>query len=261
MGRSSQETKLSKEIRDAFKVIGLMHERVQCGIIPLRHGGYLHLASNGCPDIWTKLGFVEVKDQTDLSPEQVAWHEKARNNGVRVAVARSKDEALQIIDKWKKEDKEKMSIEQDDSKEIQIAAKRYKEARARLIDSDVWREFLDAADEFNDTLGIDAVNVSCARVEDTPIGLTVTEPDATVIAPTEPEQKYDNATVDALVRSALSGIDTVESALTIIKLATDCGLDSKTVSKSLKRIGARTNGGVKRGVRYYLPVAAQTEEV
>lgn len=153
-----------------------------------------------------------------------------------------------------------MSIEQDDSKEIQIAAKRYKEARAKLIDSDVWREFLDAADEFNDTLGIETVNVSCARLEDTPIGLTVPEPDSTVIAPTEPEQKYDDATVDALVRSALSGINTVESALTIIKLATDCGLDSKTVGKALKRIGAKTNGGVKRGVRYYLPIAAQTEE-
>lgn len=153
-----------------------------------------------------------------------------------------------------------MTLEQDDSKEIQIAAKRYKEARAKLVNSDAWREFLDAADQFNDTLGIETVNVSCARVEDTPIGLTVTEPDATVIAPTEPEQKYDDATVDALVRSALSGIDTVETALTILKLATDCGLDSKTVGKSLKRIGAKTNGGVKRGVRYYLPVTVQTEE-
>lgn len=153
-----------------------------------------------------------------------------------------------------------MSIEQDDSKEIQQAAKRYKEARVKLITSDVWVEYQDAADQFNDTLGIDAVNVTCTRIEDTPIGLTVTEPDATVIAPTEPEQKYDDATVDTLVRSALSGIETVESALTIIKLATDCGLDSKTVGKALKRIGAKTNGGVKRGVRYYLPVAAQAEE-
>ena len=154
----------------------------------------------------------------------------------------------------------KLSIEQDNTNEIQHAAKRYKDARAKLISSDAWREFLDSADQFNDTLGIDALKVDCSRVDNASFGLPVTEPDATVVAPTEPEQKYDDATVDGIVRRALSGIETVESAMTIIKISSDCGLDSKTVSKSLKRIGALNNGGVKRGVRYYLPVAATEQD-
>jgi hypothetical protein len=261
MGRSSEETKLSKAIRDRLKVEGVMHERIQCGTVPLRHGSFMHLASPGTPDVWTSLGWIEVKDKSDLSQEQLAWHAQARHNNVRVTVARSPDEAMAAIENWKRLDEEKMmAVEQDDPNEIQHAAKRYKAARLKLVNSDVWREFLDASDQFNDALGVDALKVDCSRIEDAPLGAPVTEPDATVVAPTEPEQKYDNDTVDGIVRRALSGIETVESAITVIKLAKDCELDSKTIAKSLKRICALTNGGTKRGVRYYLPVATQTEE-
>jgi hypothetical protein len=240
-----------------------MHERVQCGIVPLRHGSFMHLASPGTPDVWTSLGWIEVKDKSDLSQEQLAWHAKARYNNVRVTVARSPDEAMAAIENWKRLDKEKMmAVEQDNPNEIQHAAKRYKAARLKLVNSDVWREFLDASDQFNDVLGIDALKVDCSRIEDAPLGapVTVTDPDSFIVTADEPEQKYDNDTVDGIVRRALSGIDTVESAITVIKLAKDCELDSKTISKSLKRICALTNGGTKRGVRYYLPFVAQAEE-
>jgi hypothetical protein len=120
MGRSSEETKLSKAIRERLKVEGVMHERVQCGIVPLRHGSFMHLASPGTPDVWTSLGWIEVKDKSDLSQEQLAWHAKARHNNVRVTVARSPDEAMAAIENWKRLDKEKMmAVEQDDPNEIQ----------------------------------------------------------------------------------------------------------------------------------------------
>jgi hypothetical protein len=257
MGRSSEETKLSKAIRERLKVDGVAHERVQCGIVPMRHGGFMHLATPGTPDLWTSLGWIEVKDKTELSQEQLAWHAKARYHNVRVTVARSADEAIAAIENWKRLDKEnQMTFEQDYATEIQHTAKRLQETRANLVNSDVWREYLDASTALNDAIGLDALQVDCSRVDDAPIGLTLTEPDATIVAPTEPSQKYDDAAVDAIVRGALSGIETVESALTILKLAKDCELDSKTIGKSLKRIGAQTNGGTKRGMRYYLPVEA-----
>jgi len=260
MRRSSEETKLSKAIRDAFDILGIWWVRVQSGKFAMKRGGYMHAAENGTPDLWTPYGLLEVKDLSPLSDDQRAWHSKAESHNVRVAVVRSPREAIDVVSNWKKEDEKKMCDNTESSNEIQHAAKRYKEARAKLITSDAWREFLDSADQFNDTLGIDALKVDCSRVDNASFGLPVTEPDATVVAPTEPEQKYDDATVDGIVRRALSGIETVESAMTIIKISSDCGLDSKTVSKSLKRIGALNNGGVKRGVRYYLPVAATEQD-
>jgi hypothetical protein len=106
MGRTSQETKLSKSIQDALKRLKFWCIRVQCGIVPLGRGRFMHLAENGTPDLWTSLGWLEVKDKSELSPAQIAWHEKAKEHNVRVAVVRSTQDAIDTVIKWKKEDEQ-----------------------------------------------------------------------------------------------------------------------------------------------------------
>lgn len=106
MARSSQETKLSKSIQDALKRLKFWCIRVQCGIVPLGRGRFMHLAESGTPDIWTPFGWLEVKDKSELSPAQIAWHDKAKEHNVRVAVVRSPQEAIDTVIKWKREDEQ-----------------------------------------------------------------------------------------------------------------------------------------------------------
>jgi hypothetical protein len=50
-----------------------------------------------------RFGWLEVKKGNGrLSPAQIAWHEKARRQGVRVATVRTVLEALETVASWEK---------------------------------------------------------------------------------------------------------------------------------------------------------------
>jgi len=255
MSRSSEETKLSKAIRETLTLMGIWWIRLQSGKISLRHGGFMRLCENGCPDVWTPYGFLEVKDLAQLSADQRAWHSKAKSHNVNVAVVRSPKEALDTVLKWKREKETIMCCNNETNIELKNAATRFRASHIALLKSDVYRETLEAADAYL-ALTDDTKVKDC----DAPVTEKDTDSDDDGAQDNAPA-KYDDATVDSIVRRALTGIDSPESALNVMRLSKECELDSKAITKSLKRIGALNNGGVKRGVKYYLPVVAtETEE-
>jgi len=256
MSKSSQETKLSKEIRDALAKIGIMLERIQSGIVPLRHGGFLHAASAGTPDVWTGLGFIEIKDKTELSQEQLTWHAKAKKNNVRVEVARSVADAIGIVNNWRIEDN-MTNQNQVTASEISNAAKRLSLAKFELTQSAEWVAYIDAMNAFNVAIGNAEPELNPELIDD--VRVEPAEDNAPVCPDAIVEQPYDDATIDVIVRRALSGIDDEDSALTVGKLAKDCDLSTEVTSKSLRRIGANSIGQ-KRGTRYYIPVAKEATE-
>jgi hypothetical protein len=96
------ETDLSRSIRLALAVLGVWVIRVQAGIHRVR-GGTLHCAESGTPDLMLPaLGaWLEVKTQGGaLEASQVAWHQRATREGVRVAVVRSVAEAVSAVREW-----------------------------------------------------------------------------------------------------------------------------------------------------------------
>lgn len=97
------ETDLSKAIRDALTRRGFWVERVNSGKAKVRRG-WLYGAAIGTPDILViapVYGWLEVKtDIGRLSAEQTAWHDRARNFGVRVDVVRSVEGALRTAERW-----------------------------------------------------------------------------------------------------------------------------------------------------------------
>ena len=95
------ETDISRDIRKAIEAIGVPVERVQTGMVRVR-GGWMHLANDGTPDLWTPLGWLEVKRPgEEPDPEQKQWHARAEAWGVRVAVVTSVREAVDVVMRWK----------------------------------------------------------------------------------------------------------------------------------------------------------------
>jgi len=95
------ETGLSRAIRRALERLGHWVIRTQSR----GRTGPRSVATGepGLPDLMVLLrgghvAFLEVKRPTGrLSPEQVAWHERARAMGIRVAVVRSVPEAVDAV--------------------------------------------------------------------------------------------------------------------------------------------------------------------
>lgn len=100
---SMSETKLSASIRGALAANGFWVVRLGS----VGHHGKRSLGTGepGLPDIMlVGLGFLEVKtDKGKLSAVQVAWHQKATHEGVRVATVRSVRDALTIALAWRRE--------------------------------------------------------------------------------------------------------------------------------------------------------------
>jgi hypothetical protein len=251
MGRSSEETKLSKRIRDALDKKGVWWIRIQSGKIPMRHKGFMWCAENGTPDLWTKWGFLEVKDLSKLSDEQLAWHAKAKREGVNVTVVHSPSEAFDAIEQWKKEDN-KMGEDNmsDDIETIRIAARDVMTATKNLVASEAWTEYVTATRAFRAAIGAPETDVSLPLVADCPVPVTLTEP-TEANEPPGKYDSYDNEAIDAITRAALNQITTEDAALTVGKLAKLTELGTKQLAKSLKRIGALTVGE-NRSKRYYL---------
>lgn len=98
------ETDLSRSIRNALTTAGFHVERVNSGKVPTRNG-YFTGASAGTPDtvVVSPYGWLETKTpEGKLRPKQREWHEKARRDGVRVAVVLTVRDALAVVMGWKK---------------------------------------------------------------------------------------------------------------------------------------------------------------
>ena len=62
----------------------------------------MRLASSGTPDLWWAYrghsGWLEVKTTAgELSHEQERWHSRARQQGVRVYIVRSVEQAIRVV--------------------------------------------------------------------------------------------------------------------------------------------------------------------
>ena len=93
----TNETAMKATALRFIQGMGVWAFKVHCG-----RRGRIQLAPEGTPDIWTQYGWLEGKTETGkLSPAQVAWHERARREGVNVATFRSPREALEQVLRWK----------------------------------------------------------------------------------------------------------------------------------------------------------------
>lgn len=103
----SSETALSASIRESLARLGVWCIRVQSGKVRVRRG-MMHLAEPGTPDLLLvgprelAGSWLEVKTTTDLRPDQIAWHERAARQGVRVAVVRSVEQAVRAVRDWQR---------------------------------------------------------------------------------------------------------------------------------------------------------------
>jgi hypothetical protein len=72
--------------------------RIQCGEVQVR-GGWMHLADEGYPDIWTPLTWLETKTpEGALNDAQIKRHEELRAWGERIEVVRDAKETCRAID-------------------------------------------------------------------------------------------------------------------------------------------------------------------
>jgi hypothetical protein len=96
------ETDLSRSIRQALAAMGVWVIRVQAGQHRVR-GGVLQCAEPGTPDLCLPAlsAWFEVKTPKGaLEASQVAWHQRATREGVKVAVVRSVSEAVTTVQEW-----------------------------------------------------------------------------------------------------------------------------------------------------------------
>jgi hypothetical protein len=103
------ETDLSRSIRKALKTLGVWCVRIQCGMARgWRDDGLMLLADKGTPDIWTPHGWLECKTKTGrLTKDQKLWHARASREGVRVATVTSIREALETVQQWREQDRQR----------------------------------------------------------------------------------------------------------------------------------------------------------
>ena len=103
------ETALSRSIRLALSALGVWVIRVQSGVLAVAYTPTrihrVHCAEPGTPDLCLPaLGWLEVKTaRGEPSRVQLAWHNRAAREGVRVAVVRSVSEAVAVARKWQAE--------------------------------------------------------------------------------------------------------------------------------------------------------------
>lgn len=96
------ETDLIRITIKALKSVGYWPIRINSGSAKIKRG-YLHLAPKGTPDICLvyPCGWLEAKLPGEkCSPDQTAWHARARAHGVRVGVFTTDAEALEYARKW-----------------------------------------------------------------------------------------------------------------------------------------------------------------
>lgn len=96
----TEEGEIQREIVSALRKIGVWVDRRNSG----GRLGRVRLCETGTPDLWTQLGYLEVKvPGKGLSDDQRAWHAKAKLYGVRVATVYSAGEAVDVVRQWQAE--------------------------------------------------------------------------------------------------------------------------------------------------------------
>lgn len=97
------ETELSRSIRTALRQLGVWV--IRSGVTVKRGKGGTQSGEPGQPDLCLPaLGWLETKTREgEPSPLQLAWHDRARREGVRVAVVRSAQEAVRVVREWQAE--------------------------------------------------------------------------------------------------------------------------------------------------------------
>lgn len=106
----SGETVLQRAIIDALaQVYGVAAIRVQSGRVRAR-GGYVHAAPPGTPDLLLEMfrtSMLEIKTSSGrLSLVQENRHAELEQRGVRIAVVRSVAGALEVVQRWREQDRE-----------------------------------------------------------------------------------------------------------------------------------------------------------
>jgi hypothetical protein len=89
------ETDLQRAILDGLERLGFWACRLNSGM-----KGRIRMAPKGTPDILVLAPYLwlEVKlPKEDLLPSQVAWHERAKRDGVPVVVVYSVDDAIKAV--------------------------------------------------------------------------------------------------------------------------------------------------------------------
>ena len=94
------ETRLQNEIIDLYRKIDVWVIRTARS--KKRGWKSINTGEDGQPDLWTELGWVEVKlPGKDLDPDQVAWHAKAVKRGVNVGTVWSVQDAFLLAMHWR----------------------------------------------------------------------------------------------------------------------------------------------------------------
>jgi hypothetical protein len=101
--KKKEETILQGQILGALARIRVW--AVRMGVVVPRAGIQMASAGEpGQPDLWTHLGWLEVKlPGEELNPDQEKWFAKAKRFNVRTAVVHSVREACAIVNGWRRE--------------------------------------------------------------------------------------------------------------------------------------------------------------
>lgn len=108
MKKVTPEHKIQNDIRVAVSQNGATIFRANVGKVKLPNGGYFDTGlPKGFPDLFGfrhrdgKIFFIEVKNEIGrLRPEQKNFQQFAKNNNVLYGVARSTEDAINIINQW-----------------------------------------------------------------------------------------------------------------------------------------------------------------
>jgi hypothetical protein len=104
-----RETDLVRSVLTALSQLGIWCWRVNAGRVMVAGRAYRG-SPEGTPDILGvldsgRLFGLEVKvGAAKLRGSQRAWHERAERSGVRVAVVRTTRQAVEIVQRWSREE-------------------------------------------------------------------------------------------------------------------------------------------------------------
>lgn len=94
------EAQLQARIVKALRSVGVWV--IRTGVTRKRGYSGTQSGEPGMPDLWTPHGWLEVKLPGEaLSPNQIAWHAKAKRHGVRVWTVDTVREAVTVVLGWR----------------------------------------------------------------------------------------------------------------------------------------------------------------
>lgn len=140
---------------------------------------------------------------------------------------------------------------------IEAAQLDIESAEKELYASGVWLTYENAVHNLDQLRGKTKRNLTAKDANaNVPVDVVVTEPKTR--KPRAKSTEVDGISFDSIDANVSKSIPSTEAdALTIGRLADKTGFDAKLLTKSLKRLGAKSIGN-KRGTKYYLETEADT---